>query len=41
VEEGFPTGGALRTGVLFREIDKLIVELLEDIVHEKTSLIRW
>ena len=24
VEEGFPTGGALRTGVLFREIDKLI-----------------
>ena len=35
VEEGFPTGGALRTGVLFREIDKLIVELLEDIVHEK------
>ena len=40
VEEGFPTGGALRTGVLFREIDKLIVELLEDIVHEKTSLTR-
>jgi hypothetical protein len=39
-EEGFPTGGALRTGVLFREIDKLIVELLEDIVHEKTSLTR-